>query len=81
MPSPAVLPVFLFCLTVLLLLSLIAGVVLPAVWSRKFHRRKAAHDVLRLILDAWVARQGKADPHKTSGEPTPAASGDAPPGK
>ncbi|MER7129417.1 hypothetical protein [Streptosporangium saharense] len=66
-------------MTALSLLSLIAGVVLPAVWSRKFHRRKAAHDVLRLILDAWVARKGKEDPHGTPGEPAPASGGE--PGK
>ena len=31
------------------------GIVLPAVWSAKPARRKAAASVLRQILDAWIS--------------------------
>ncbi|GLW53832.1 hypothetical protein [Kitasatospora phosalacinea] len=39
-------------LLALLLLTLLAGVVLPAVWSRRPERRSAARGVLRMLLTA-----------------------------
>jgi hypothetical protein len=36
-----------------LVLLLYAGIALPAVWSAKPERRKAATEVLRQLLNAW----------------------------
>ena len=33
------------------------GIALPAVWSAKPARRKAAADVLRQVLNAWTSRE------------------------
>jgi hypothetical protein len=49
----AILPGLGACLIFLILLSLIAVVVLPAVWSRDAQRRTAALAVLRLLLRHW----------------------------
>jgi len=39
-----------------LVLLVYIGIALPAVWSAKPARRKAAATVLRQILDAWTSR-------------------------
>jgi len=39
-----------------LILLVYAGIALPAIWSAKPARRKAAADVLRQVLNAWNRR-------------------------
>lgn len=41
-----------------LVLLVYIGIALPAVWSAKPARRKAAAAVLRQILDAWISTFG-----------------------
>lgn len=41
--------------TAALILLIYVGIALPAVWSAKPARRKAAAAVLRQILDAWTS--------------------------
>lgn len=55
---PHILLTVVICASVLALL-LYAGIVLPAVWSAKPARRKAAADILRQILTLIAANSGQ----------------------
>ncbi len=53
-----------------LVLVLMIGVVLPAVWSRKPARRQAAAGVLRLLFASRVADQVRASSAPSGSKPT-----------